>query len=339
MSFHRARWLLATLSLFCGFAAAADTTPKKTIGVLIYDKVLTSDVTAPLEVLGNAVKHAELSGYRVVTIAPERKLITTEEGLMLMPQFGIDDAPELAALIVGSAYDMDPVLANSKLINWVQHRGQSVNWLASNCSGARILGDAGLLTGRTATTYPGGELTMKLRYPRSTIIFGEKVVVDRNLVTSNGGLVSYPAAFKLLELMTSKTFADVVAAEIYFDRIAANPTAKVSEAALLASTNTENPKVTQLLTQDIIGVRGKSVEMLTVEYPPGGSSPSHRHDANVFVYMLHGTMAMQLAGQKEITLGTGQTFYESPTDVHTKSANASQTTPAKFLVVKIVDKK
>lgn len=78
--------------------------------------------------------------------------------------------------------------------------------------------------------------------------------------------------------------------------------------------------------------------MLTVTYPPGGSSPPHRHDAQVFVYVLEGTVTMQVRGKAAVTLHPGETFYESPDDIHTRSANASKVAPAKFLVVMIKDK-
>ena len=71
--------------------------------------------------------------------------------------------------------------------------------------------------------------------------------------------------------------------------------------------------------------------MLTVEYPPGAVTPSHRHNANTFVYVLEGSIVMAVAGGKETTLTVGQTFYESPTDIHSVSRNASKTQPAKFL--------
>lgn len=212
--------LLAALALVSpGICVAADA-PMKTIGVLMFDKVLTSDVTAPLEVFGNAVKQKDFAGYRVVAIAPGKAPVTTEEGVVLMPQYSIDDAPALDALIVGSAYDMDPILGDTKLIEWVASRGKAARWLASNCSGARVLGDAGLLIGRRATTYPGGELLMKARYLRTSVVFGEKVVVDGNLVTSNGSVVSYTAALTLLEQMTSSAFSEKVAANIYYNRVA-----------------------------------------------------------------------------------------------------------------------
>jgi quercetin dioxygenase-like cupin family protein len=96
--------------------------------------------------------------------------------------------------------------------------------------------------------------------------------------------------------------------------------------------------VKQLMTKELAGTTGKEVLMSTVTYPPGGASPPHRHDAQVFVYVLEGELLMQVRGGPKVTLKPGDTFYESPTDVHEVSANASQTAPAKFLVF-IVKKK
>ena len=78
--------------------------------------------------------------------------------------------------------------------------------------------------------------------------------------------------------------------------------------------------------------------MLVVDYPPGGADPVHRHNAHAFVYVLEGSIVMQVRGGKEVTLTPGQTFYEGPTDVHTVGRNASNTEPAKFLVVLLKDK-
>jgi len=100
----------------------------------------------------------------------------------------------------------------------------------------------------------------------------------------------------------------------------------------------QNAKVTPLLTKELTGMPGKEGVMLTVEYPPGASSTKHRHNAHTFVYVLEGSIVMQVEGGKEVTLGPGQTFYESPDDVHTVSKNASNTQPAKFLVFFVKDK-
>jgi quercetin dioxygenase-like cupin family protein len=100
----------------------------------------------------------------------------------------------------------------------------------------------------------------------------------------------------------------------------------------------ESPKVTPLMTKELSGLPGKEGVMLTVEYPPGASSSKHRHNAHTFVYVLEGSIVMQVEGGKSVTLGPGQTFYESPDDIHTVSKNASDTLPAKFLVVFVKDK-
>ena len=73
--------------------------------------------------------------------------------------------------------------------------------------------------------------------------------------------------------------------------------------------------------------------MISVVYEGGGSSPIHKHDANAFVYVLEGSIVMQVKGEKEVTLSPGDTFYESPSDIHLVSRNASTTEPAKFIVV------
>jgi quercetin dioxygenase-like cupin family protein len=101
---------------------------------------------------------------------------------------------------------------------------------------------------------------------------------------------------------------------------------------------TKEAKVTPLFSKDLADFPGKEGVMITVEYPPGSSDPIHRHNAHAFVYVLEGTIVMQLRGGKEVTLTPGQTFYEGPDDVHVVGKNASQTKPAKFVVFLVKDK-
>jgi len=112
----------------------------------------------------------------------------------------------------------------------------------------------------------------------------------------------------------------------------------IAAAGLAAQDAAREAKVTPLMTKDLAGIAGKEGTMVTVEYPPGGSSAEHRHNAHTFVYILEGSVVMQVKGGREVTLGPGQTFYESPEDVHTVSRNASKTKPAKFLVFFVKDK-
>jgi len=96
--------------------------------------------------------------------------------------------------------------------------------------------------------------------------------------------------------------------------------------------------VKQLMTKALADIPGKEVLAITVDYPPGGADPIHRHDAHAFVYVLEGSIVMGVKGGKEVTLKPGQTFYEGPDDIHTVGRNASKTKPAKFLVVLVKNK-
>lgn len=95
----------------------------------------------------------------------------------------------------------------------------------------------------------------------------------------------------------------------------------------------DEPVVTPLMLKELADVAGKEALMMTVEFPPGGADPVHRHDAHGFIYVLEGSIVMQVKGGKEVTLTPGQTFYEGPDDIHTVGRNASNTRPAKFLVL------
>ena len=121
-------------------------------------------------------------------------------------------------------------------------------------------------------------------------------------------------------------------------RIAAQTVLIVMLCLVVAPSAVQQAKVTPLMSKELAGITGKEAVMLTVEYAPGASSTRHRHNANTFVYVLEGSIVMQVEGGKPVTLGPGQTFYESPDDIHVVSKNASDTQPAKFLVFFVKDK-
>lgn len=97
------------------------------------------------------------------------------------------------------------------------------------------------------------------------------------------------------------------------------------------------PVVKQVMTQPLPDYPGKEALILTVEYPPGGADPVHRHDAHGFVYVLQGHIVMGVAGGREVKLGPGEAFHEGPADIHTVGRNASKTEPAKFVVFLLKD--
>lgn len=95
----------------------------------------------------------------------------------------------------------------------------------------------------------------------------------------------------------------------------------------------QQAKVTPLMMKELVDVPGKEAVMITVEYAPGGADPVHRHNADAFVYVLEGSVVMQLKGGKPVTLTPGQVFYEGPDDIHVVGRSASSTKPAKLLVL------
>src|SRR6202008_4462504 len=109
--------------------------------------------------------------------------------------------------------------------------------------------------------------------------------------------------------------------------------------SLMTSTvRAQEPAVKPVMLKELNDIPGKEAMMITVEYPPGWADPVHKHNAHAFVYVLEGSIVMQVKGGKEVTLTPGQTFYEGPKDIHIVGRNASKTQPAKFLVLLVKDK-
>ncbi|MCB5360439.1 DJ-1/PfpI family protein [Vibrio lentus] len=212
---------VALLTVFISLFLLAPTASAKNkkIGILVYDGVLTSDVTAPLEVFGVASRLTWFSDYDVVTISvTDRPTVVTEEGLNIGVDAWIGDKPQLDVLILTSSYSMEPLLNNKTLINYIASTAKQAEWMASNCSGAYLLAEAGVLDGKQATTWAGGEVDFQDDYPKVKVIADTNYVIDDKVLTSNGSLVSYQAALKLLNLMSSQSKAQEVADALQYSR-------------------------------------------------------------------------------------------------------------------------
>ena len=216
MSFYKNIYAILII-LICSSSVHAS---KNTIGILVYDGVLTSDITAPIEVFGAATKKAWFSDYQVILIAVNKQAsITTEEGLHINVEHSISDDLKLDVLLIPSSYNMGPLLSNKKLISFIQEQSKQTQWLASNCSGAFLLAEAGLLNDVKATTWAGGEKELKSDYPNVDVQFDQNVVIDKNIITSNGSVVSYQAALTLLEQLSSKKFSKEISEAIQWPRL------------------------------------------------------------------------------------------------------------------------
>ncbi|OUR63585.1 transcriptional regulator [Colwellia sp. 39_35_sub15_T18] len=190
------------------------------IGILVFDGFLTSDVTAPIEVFGAATKKQWFSSYEVVVIsATKNKSVVSEEGLKVIADQTIYDDLELDVLLVPSAYDMDDFIGDKNLITFIRAQGATASWMASNCSGAFLLGEAGILDGKKATTWAGGEKGLAKSYPKINVQYDQNVVIGDKVITSNGGPVSYQAAFELLTKLSSEKFSKEISESIQFNRL------------------------------------------------------------------------------------------------------------------------
>ena len=190
------------------------------IGILVFEGFLTSDVTAPIEVFGAATKKSWFSSYEVVLVsATKNKTVVSEEGLKIVADKTIYDNLALDVLIVPSAYDMDGFLSDEDIIKFIEKQGANASWMASNCSGAFLLGEAGILDGKKATTWAGGEKGLARAYPDIDVQYDQNVVVDNKVITYNGGPVSYQAAFELLEKLSYKKFSIEISESIQFNRL------------------------------------------------------------------------------------------------------------------------
>lgn len=197
---------------------------KKTIGIIAFDGVLTSDITGPAEVFGTATKQSWFTDYEVKFIGINKNpTVTTEEGLTLSVDTNIfEKQEEMEVLLVPSRYDMDPILKNKALISFIQTQAKEVEWMASNCSGAYVLAEAGLLDGKQATTWAGGESDFQKSYPAVKVVEDQNYVIDGSVITGNGSVVSYPVALKLLSLMSSEKLAQEVFDALQLGRMIAS---------------------------------------------------------------------------------------------------------------------
>ncbi len=207
--------ILASLFLTTTTLAAPPPGAPMRVGIVVFDGFLTSEVSAPLEVFAKASSKGPLK-FEVMTVAAEKKTVTSEEGLRLQPDVDFASSPALDILIVPSSLDVEGLMADRAAVEFIREQGAKAAYLASNCAGAFLLGKAGLLDGRRVTTYIGGNTELQKKFPKAKVIDGKHIVVDGNLVTSIGGVTTYDATLTMLERITSPELANQVADALYY---------------------------------------------------------------------------------------------------------------------------
>lgn len=195
--------------------------PDHTLNVafVVVEGVFNTELVAPMDVFHHTVFHTE-PGMKVFTVAPSPGLLTTFEGLKILPDYTMDDPalPKVDILVVPSAeYSMDADLNNNKLIEFVRSRGQDAAYVMSLCDGAFILARAGLVDGHISTTFPSDISTYREHFPGLEVRENVSFVHDRKLITSAGGARSYDPALYLCELLYGREVALAVARGLVID--------------------------------------------------------------------------------------------------------------------------
>ena len=191
-----------------------------TIGLLMYNGVLQTEVTATSDVFSKPSEDGKQL-FNVITIAETNNLIITEEGLKLVPDVTFKNCPKLIALFVPSAYDMYAQVHNKAIIDFIKEKNKETKYTVSNCAGAQLIGASGIADGKKIVTWIGGGKQLQIDYPNLIVQNDSLVsfVEDGKFSSSNGNLASYISALNLVEKMTSKAHRVFVESYLYLDRL------------------------------------------------------------------------------------------------------------------------
>ncbi len=191
-----------------------------TIGLLMYDGVLQSEVVATSDVFAKPSEDG-VQLFNVITIAETADPIVTEEGMHFVPDYTFDNCPKLDALFVPSAYDMYAQVHNPKIVNFIKAKNEETRYTVSNCAGAQLIGASGIADGKKIVTWIGGGEQLQKDYPNLLVQDDSLVtfVEDGKFMSSNGNLASYVSALELLEKMTSAAHRKFVESYLYLDRL------------------------------------------------------------------------------------------------------------------------
>ena len=191
-----------------------------TIGILLYDDVLTTELTAPMDVFTKFTEDGKQL-FNVILIAESYDFYVSEEGLKMLPDYTIENAPKLDVLIVPSAYDMTLQVKNKNLVDFIKSQNTNTKYTVSNCAGASLIGESGIANGKKIVTWIGGGEDLQKNYPDLKVQDDDKVsyMEDGKFLSSNGNLASYISSLELLEKLSSKEHRKFVESYLYLDRL------------------------------------------------------------------------------------------------------------------------
>lgn len=193
-----------------------------TIGILVFDGFLGTEVMAPLDVFTKPDED-NTPLFNVVLLAKESKVYRSEEGLKVLPDFTLGQSPNLNVLVVPSSYNPEAQQKDKELISFIRKQHKTTEYTASHCAGAFLLAEAGVADGNEIVTYVSGGKSLQDQYPNLIVLNDSTntVVRDGKIISSNGNMISYYASLELLESLTNKQHRKLVEEQLYFDRLVA----------------------------------------------------------------------------------------------------------------------
>jgi transcriptional regulator GlxA family with amidase domain len=183
------------------------------VGILLLNKPYITEFAGPLDVY----HHVPAEKLNVFIISDTDQELVTYEGMPFRAHYTIENAPKLDVLVVPSgAGSLDADQKNIRVINWLKKAAGEAKFITSHCEGAFLLGQAGLLENKDATTFHVDTATLQQQYPTCRVQQDRRIVVDGNLITSAGGLASYEASLYVVEKLFGKDQALSIAAALVF---------------------------------------------------------------------------------------------------------------------------
>lgn len=210
--------VLLFASVYSSSLASKDLSRQKLqVGFVVVEGVYNTELTAPLDVFQHTIFHSQ-PGMEVFTVAPSMEVVTTFEGLRIVPDHTFGTAPQVDVLVVPSAkHSMDHDLKNETMMAYIKQAGEKADFVLSLCDGAFVLAAAGLLEGRKSTTFPADVPRYKEMFADLEVVEGVSFVHDGNAITSAGGARSFDAALYLVELIYGKRAAGGIARGLVID--------------------------------------------------------------------------------------------------------------------------
>lgn len=206
------------LSVAGPVSAVEDAAPRH-VGVVVYEGYVATEAVAAFVVFARAAREPELAGLRVLALAETAEPVRSAEGLRILPDATFAEAPPLDVLVVPAGEAIEERLRDDALRAFLAARAPKARATLGVCSGVHLLAGAGLLDGRRATTFPGGEGALQRAHPDATIVEGAAIVRDGNLVTVSGELLTWQAALDIVAEWAGEAVARRVAEGLFLDRL------------------------------------------------------------------------------------------------------------------------